>query len=293
VFSKPNVIPIIIKDLNRRTSKVSVTKNFNSNERGNNRRVEATLERAILALSAATSLENKIKILLSCNFKEDWLLEEIVPKAKVEPPLDLLEQISDRENILIRSCLKLAVGLASTMRGRVELEDAIQQANIALIDAAKKYNPNRNTRFVTYAHQKIRWRLQLDQWDDPRDIIRIPRNRPKSSRTPWLSLDEDADFIRSRKLQDVIPNDEHSIERSIEESMAKSKLKKEIIRVLDATELEIIRLRYLSGRILTYEEVKQSLTKDMSKQRIAQLETTALEKLRKSGLIQELYEVFK
>ena len=171
MFSHESVIRAIVNELNSCSSKASASREFNSNRKGFNKKIEQNIDKTLSSLDKVP-LSERIDLLVSCNFREEWLLKTILPRAAVLPGT-IIPEIRRLEGILVRSCLKLAVRLAVAFKGKVGLKDAIQQANLELVDAARKFDPTRNTRFVTYAHQKVRWRLQKDQWDDPKDIIRM------------------------------------------------------------------------------------------------------------------------
>lgn len=47
----------------------------------------------------------------------------------------------------------------SSRRAGVELEDLLQEANIALVELAREYAPDRGVPFGSYLKQKLKWRL--------------------------------------------------------------------------------------------------------------------------------------
>jgi RNA polymerase primary sigma factor len=75
---------------------------------------------------------------------------------------------------LIEKNLKLVVSVAKTYRGYgLPFEDLIQEGNIGLIKAVKKYDPERGFRFSTYAIWWIRQAIQRAVADKSR-AIRVP-----------------------------------------------------------------------------------------------------------------------
>ena len=75
---------------------------------------------------------------------------------------------------LIEKNLKLVVSVAKKYRGYgLPFEDLIQEGNIGLIKAVKKYDPERGFRFSTYAIWWIRQAIQRAVADKSR-VIRVP-----------------------------------------------------------------------------------------------------------------------
>jgi RNA polymerase primary sigma factor len=98
---------------------------------------------------------------------------------KEEQLLSTLIHQGDSEafDIMVQSNLKLVVKLANRHVGQgVPIDDLIQEGNIGLMEAARRYLPNTTARFATYASLWIRKRLNETVAQTGR-IVRLPHNQ--------------------------------------------------------------------------------------------------------------------
>lgn len=80
-------------------------------------------------------------------------------------------------NQLVTANLKFVVTLANKFIGMgLSIDDLIQEGNIGLIEAASKFTPDKDVKFITYAQFWIRKRLNLALCDHGR-IVRLPVNQ--------------------------------------------------------------------------------------------------------------------
>lgn len=80
-------------------------------------------------------------------------------------------------NSLVQANLKFVVTLANKFIGMgLPIDDLIQEGNAGLIEAARKFTPDRDTKFITYAQFWIRKRLNLSLCEYGR-TVRIPVNQ--------------------------------------------------------------------------------------------------------------------
>jgi len=105
------------------------------------------------------------------------------PKPKPAPPpaeKSAEEQLEDANfadrEFLITECLPLVKFVAHRISARlpshVELDDLIHSGILGLLDAVKKFEPDRNVKFKTYAEQRIRGAIL----DGLRDLDWVPRS---------------------------------------------------------------------------------------------------------------------
>jgi RNA polymerase primary sigma factor len=79
----------------------------------------------------------------------DEELEDLKPRLRKDDP--------DARRRLINGSLRLVISIAQTFnRADVDLNDLIEAGNIGLIAASKKYDPDKGTKFSTYAYDWIR-----------------------------------------------------------------------------------------------------------------------------------------
>jgi len=113
----------------------------------------------------------------SAYFKE---LAKTKPLSKEEEH-DLAVKIQGGDeralNKLVQANLKFVVKLANKFIGMgVGIEDLIQEGNTGLIEAAKRFGPDHDVKFITYAQFWIRKRLNLCICEYGR-TVRLPANQ--------------------------------------------------------------------------------------------------------------------
>jgi RNA polymerase sigma factor (sigma-70 family) len=166
---------------------------------------------------------------------------------------------------LVEENLRLVAWLANRYRNRgLPVEDLIQEGAIGLHRAAEKYDPDRGFRFSTYATWWIR-----------QAIARALMEAADHTLSLDAPLDEDGNTIGDA-VADNAPRPDEALENGT--------LKTEVLQALACLpekERGVLTLRYGLGRShpLTSIEVAQQL--GISRQRVAQLEASALLKLRR------------
>ena len=94
-------------------------------------------------------------------------------------------RLKEIDNILILSTIKMANQIAfryATKIPGIDVKDAIQEANEAIIDALNKYNPNtksengKRIKFATFAHYKAEFRVKEYIMNNSR-LVRLPRSK--------------------------------------------------------------------------------------------------------------------
>jgi len=97
------------------------------------------------------------------------------PPRPEAPEVPDLPDLADREE-LITECLPLvkfvAHRISSRLPSHVELDDLIHSGILGLMDAVRKFEPDRNVKFKTYAEQRIRGAIL----DGLRDLDWVPRS---------------------------------------------------------------------------------------------------------------------
>jgi RNA polymerase primary sigma factor len=94
---------------------------------------------------------------------------ELASKAKLGD-----SRAADR---LITHNTKIVVTIANKNKGRgIEIDDLIQQGNLGLIDALKRFDPSKNVRFTTFAGSYVLKSINK-LIDDCGRVVRIPVNQ--------------------------------------------------------------------------------------------------------------------
>jgi RNA polymerase primary sigma factor len=107
-------------------------------------------------------------------------IQNLNPLTK-EEELDLAKRIQAGDekalNKLVEHNLKIVVTIANGQRGRgIEIDDLIQQGNLGLFDAARRFKPEYDVRFASFASTRIFKNINK-LIDDCGRAVRIPVNQ--------------------------------------------------------------------------------------------------------------------
>src|SRR5215510_14032013 len=195
---------------------------------------------------------------------------------------------------LVEANLRFVVSYAKRYRGLgVSFLDLIHEGNLGLIEAARRFDPSRNVKFITYAVWWVRESLMHVLADQTRAFSFPPKLFGALRRGPGggadVSLNEpvnrggfgDRDGV-SRELGDLLEQDgvpavdEEMIHQSDLEELAAA------LRDLDGKEREVVRLRFglEDDQPRTLQEIGDRL--HLSRERVRQIESRAKDKLRRS-----------
>jgi RNA polymerase primary sigma factor len=225
---------------------------------------------------------------------------------------------------LVVSNLRFVLKVARMYRNSgVPLPDLINEGNLGLIEAAKRFDPNRNNRFTSYAIWWIRqaivkmlyhatllrhsqrtanvlYRLAKrnitgteDEWDAEKLSAELgftlnELKRARIARSRILSLDSPLEGKDDLILADVLQKDENE---TVLERAARRQLKEQLeqsLQHLTFREEEVLRMRYGLDHHepRTLQEIGMLL--NLSRERVRQIETRALAKLRYSPMAETL-----
>jgi RNA polymerase primary sigma factor len=228
---------------------------------------------------------------------------------------------------LIEANLKFVVSYAKKYRGMgLSLLDLINEGNVGLIEAAKRFDPNRNVRFISYAVWWIRQSMihALSQYSR---IFNIPQKlsdqisamrrktvelKTELGRDPTraeiamrMGISEgDVDDLavlmeKNISLSDRVYDDGLEVEEkisdeinpSVEYQIIKSSVQHQIRRLLgelEEKEALVLKLRFGldDDRPRTLQEIGSLL--DLTRERIRQIEQKAMRKLSRSHRMQQL-----
>jgi len=240
-------------------------------------------------------------------------------------------QAGDEEAVkeLVLANLKFVISVANRYRNSgLSMSDIINQGNLGLIEAARRFDPDRGVKFISYAVWWIRQSiiqtlaeqsgtvklpikqasilykineateklskelgrdpnadeianyLEMDV-NDVENILRVSRN--------YLSLEAPIKDGEDRSFIDLLDSGTKSVEDEIIETNLKNSLE-EIVDELPEREATIVKLRFgLEGETpKTLEEIGEMM--NISRERVRQIESRALLKLKKKALKRKLYD---
>jgi RNA polymerase primary sigma factor len=215
-----------------------------------------------------------------------------LPRLSVDEERDLGRRIQfDRDEAaaarLAESNLRFVVSYAKRYRGcGVSILDLIHEGNLGLMEAAWRFDPSRNVKFITYAVWWVRQSIMHVLSDQTRAFSFPPKLFPMlGHRTADVSLNEPVGWagrdghspeLAETIVQDQVAVDDEMIHRSDLEELAHA------LMALDGKEREVVRLRFglAYDEPRTLQEIGNRL--HLSRERVRQIESRAKDKLRHS-----------
>ena len=195
------------------------------------------------------------------------------------------DQDHDALGRLVEANLRFVVTYAKRYRGHgVSFLDLIHEGNLGLIEAARRFDPSRNVKFITYAVWWIRESMMHVLSDQTRAVSFPPKLFALLGRGGEdVSLSEPLERERSdgRALGDLLPLDQAPVDEQIMRQADAHDLA-EALRDLNGKEQEVVRLRYglEDDEPRTLQQIGDRL--HLSRERVRQIEAIAKEKLRRS-----------
>lgn len=163
-------------DANQSVAKLR--RDFNNKKSGYNKKIANRLQTAIEKIGALPVKELVKRLNLS-----DDVYSQLEPYCSKQSRLSEYKlKIAKIEDILVRSCLMAAKEIANKYAGvfGIEVKDAIQEANLAILEAISKYNPDYRTKqgnrvkFLTYAYATAEKKIRELIMNHSR-LIHLPR----------------------------------------------------------------------------------------------------------------------
>jgi len=238
--------------------------------------------------------------------------------------------VDHARDALILANLRLVVHIAKKyLNHGVSFMDLIQEGNIGLMKAVEKFEYERGNKFSTYAYWWIKQAIERAIADKAR-IIRIPvhvnekikkisrvarelsetlgrkptpQEIAKKLRMPVAKVEEILGVVQEpQALEDFSseddgpgllrfvadPNAPSPLERTVDREL-KEKIET-TLKVLNPREEEIIRLRFGIGRDMPYTLEEIGRVMGLSRERVRQIEATALKKIQTGQECRELRE---
>lgn len=248
---------------------------------------------------------------------------------KEEKELGKKTQKGDKEALkkLTESNLRFVVSYVKKYRGMgLSLLDLINEGNLGLIEAAKRFDPKKNVKFISYAVWWIRQAVihalskysriyhipqklsdQISEMKKTRaqikkDLKRDPTREELAARLKTTVENiEDMEILSGRNIslsdkyydEDMEVGDriKDSLTPSVEYQIVKNSIEKQIrsiLKELDDKEALVLKLRFgfEDDRVHTLQEIGNRL--NLTRERIRQIEKKAMRKLSHSHKLQQL-----
>jgi RNA polymerase primary sigma factor len=246
--------------------------------------------------------------------RRDARLSGLVAQAR-----DHKRHVNHARDALILANLRLVVHIAKKyLNHGIAFMDLIQEGNIGLMKAVEKFEYERGNKFSTYAYWWIKQAIERAIADKAR-VIRIPvhvnekikkiarvskelaetlgrkptpQEIARKLRMPVVKVEEILSVVpEPQALEDVSSDDDSpGLLRFIADPNAPSPLERTVdrelrekvegtLKVLNDREEEIIRLRFGIGREMPYTLEEIGRVMGLSRERVRQIEATALRKI--------------
>lgn len=215
-----------------------------------------------------------------------------LPRLTVDEERDLGHRIRHHHDDhalsqLVEGNLRFVVSYAKRYRGcGLPALDLIHEGNLGLIEAARRFDPSRNVKFISYAVWWVREAMMQAMADQVRAFSFPPKllgtmGYGHADRSLSEPITASARYTGTRELGDVLPTDEVAIDDAMIEQGRLDDLE-EAIGDLDRKEQQIMRQRFGLGdnEPRTLQQIGDSL--HLSRERVRQIESRAKGKLRHS-----------
>ena len=186
---------------------------------------------------------------------------------------------------LVEANLRFVVSYAKRYRNLgVSFLDLIHEGNLGLMEAARRFDPSRNVKFITYAVWWIRESMMHALADQTRAFSFPPKLfAALHNAHDDVSLNDPVGVAGdgSRELIDLIAQDDVPIEQELIEQAARHDLA-DALGELSHKEREVVELRFglEDDEPRTLQEIGDRL--HLSRERVRQIESRAKDKLRRS-----------
>ncbi len=188
-------------------------------------------------------------------------------------------------NRLVEANLRFVVSIASQYKGKgLQMDDLVSEGNIGLMKAASRFNPDKGTRFVSYAVVHVRQQIEkaIDQqtglYQIPKDVKNEMAARQQSRP---MSVDAPLGHRTNMSLLSVLVNqdapfaDERIHSEAIEDAVEFA------LGSLDQRESRVVNAFFgINQEHETMAEIAEDM--DLKRERIRQIRDKAVRKLRKA-----------
>ncbi len=187
-------------------------------------------------------------------------------------------------NRLVSENLNYVKSLANRFRGKgVEYDDLVSEGYMAMVEAAKKYDASRGSKFVAYAGAFIR-KAMAQAVEQQAALYRVPRDERKRMPRPAtkaMSIDAPLSAGNQYTLLDILINkdallqEENTMFREVYDDLCSC------IALLDKREQVVVKKFYGIGTPhITMAEIAEDL--QLKRERVRQIRDKALRRISKN-----------
>ena len=184
------------------------------------------------------------------------------------------------KEVLISHNLRLVAHIVKKYNASGEADDLISVGSIGLIKAINTFKYGKNTQFSTYAARCIENEILM--------LLRVNKKHLQVlSLNESLGKDKEGNDIC---IQDVVPDENDDVEKSVENNILTQKLLSIIKNVLSTREYEIICMRYGIGSTPSYTQREIAKKLGISRSYISRLEKKAIDIMKDYVKKKEIYD---
>ena len=215
-------------------------------------------------------------------FKEVNKYRKLTREEEKELGFKIQKGDNNALNKLVKHNLRFVVLTAKKYRSMTDVSfaDLISEGNIGLIKAAKKFDPNRNIRFVSYAVWWIKASIN--------DCIEQYKGNIE------FNVMDDLQIVNITERDNMYELVNDDFERRMNDIHSRSSAIEDLIQCLEDREKKIIMLFYGIGenhREMNLEEISKELS--LTKERVRQIKDNALVKMKCEALVSPEYNTYK
>ena len=250
------------------------------------------------------------------------------PREEYDMAVRIKKDDTEALNLLIKANLRFVVSVARNYQNQgMSLVDLINEGNLGLIKAAKRFDEKKNFKFISYAVWWIRQAILQGLADHSR-IVKVPLNRvatihkvgkarvnleQKYRRLPntsevaeelgiteddvtnsmkigssHASLDAPLSDGMSGSLMDLMQDQKHEKADDFAMRMSQNRVINKLFNVLTDREKEVVRLYYGIDEDANYTLTEIGSRMSITRERVRQIKDIALKKLKRSKKIKNL-----
>lgn len=180
-------------------------------------------------------------------------------------------------NLLVQANLKFVVTLANRFIGMgLPIDDLVQEGNIGLIEAALKFTPEKDVKFITYAQFWIRKKLNYALVEQGK-LVKLPMNQEydlykrrvagEDINTSTIAIDKPVSEDDDTTIGDLLLRTD--ADNTMERSETTSLLDR-LLSLLKPTEREIVELFYgIGSNLPMYDDAGEPINGGLSTKQIA------------------------